>query len=325
MAGCPVAPMLTADEQGIYRQDNHGWLFNWKKSTIFQAGPAKNMNWYTMTGTGGHASAGVRGTDNDAMSGNAAMYDAVAGKILTTGGGPNYVGSTGTTNANVITLGDVNKTALVTRVTSMSYARIFHNSVVLPNGQVFVVGGQTVANAFYDTNAVLTPEMYSPSTKKFTKLTSNTIPRNYHSTALLLTDATVISCGGGMCGSCSTNHFDCQIYTPPYLLNTDGSLKSRPRINKISSTSNLAGATIYVTTGAPVTSFAMIRFGSVTHTVNTDQRRIPITPTLISPAYYKITLGPADVGVVTPGYWMLFCIDSAGVPSLAKTILIKAK
>lgn len=45
LAGCPVAPMLTADAQGIFRQDNHGWLFAWKNGYVFQAGPSKEMNW----------------------------------------------------------------------------------------------------------------------------------------------------------------------------------------------------------------------------------------------------------------------------------------
>ena len=29
--------MLTNDNEGVYRQDNHGWLFGWTGGTIFQA------------------------------------------------------------------------------------------------------------------------------------------------------------------------------------------------------------------------------------------------------------------------------------------------
>ena len=32
-----VTPMLTDDAQGMYRQDNHGWLFAWSNATVFQA------------------------------------------------------------------------------------------------------------------------------------------------------------------------------------------------------------------------------------------------------------------------------------------------
>ncbi len=48
------------------------------------------MNWYSANGNGGTVPAGARGSDADAMNGNAVMYDAVAGKILTVGGAPSY-------------------------------------------------------------------------------------------------------------------------------------------------------------------------------------------------------------------------------------------
>lgn len=49
------------------------------------------MNWYGTAGTGSQTAAGSRASDTDSMCGNAIMYDAVAGKILTIGGAPNYV------------------------------------------------------------------------------------------------------------------------------------------------------------------------------------------------------------------------------------------
>ena len=113
LPGCPVTPMLTSDPEGmsplsnlhhtwqlkitdkslghIYRGDNHGWLFGWKRGYVFQAGPAVAMNWYGTGGTGSQSAAGKRANDADSMCGNAVMYDAVAGKILTVGGAPNYV------------------------------------------------------------------------------------------------------------------------------------------------------------------------------------------------------------------------------------------
>ena len=33
-----VEPILTADAQGMYRQDNHAWLFGWSNGTVFQVG-----------------------------------------------------------------------------------------------------------------------------------------------------------------------------------------------------------------------------------------------------------------------------------------------
>ena len=273
LPGCPVAPMLTADREGLFRSDNHGWLFGWKFGYVFQAGPSKAMNWYSTSGEGGRASAGTRATDGDAMCGNAVMYDAVNGKILTLGGAPDYVGTTATSNAFIITLNDSGTPPIVKRVSNMAYQRIFANAVVLPDGKVFVTGGQTIGNLFMDKNAILTPELWDPVTETFQSLCPNSIPRTYHSIALLLPDATVLSGGGGLCAQCSTNHFDAQIFTPQYLLTNTGALATRPTI-----------------TSAPA---------SMT---------------------YTFTI-PSDPGIALRGYWMLFVMDIAGVPS--KAVIIK--
>ncbi|KAL8757549.1 MAG: hypothetical protein Q9184_004178, partial [Pyrenodesmia sp. 2 TL-2023] len=231
LAGCPVAPMLTADVEGVYRSDNHAWLFGWKTGSIFQAGPSKALNWYTATGTGAQKPAGLRGSDPDAMNGNAIMYDAVAGKILTVGGAPNYSNNDATTNARIISINTPGTAVSVASVASMANRRAFHNSVVLPDGKVLVLGGQAYPIPFSDNTAILTPELFNPVTSSFTSGNPMTVPRTYHSWALLLPDATVISGGGGLCGACATNHPNAQIYTPAYLFNADGSKATRPVIN----------------------------------------------------------------------------------------------
>ncbi len=48
------------------------------------------MNWYNPNPGGSTSPAGLRGNDADAMNGNAVMFDAVAGQILTMGGAPSY-------------------------------------------------------------------------------------------------------------------------------------------------------------------------------------------------------------------------------------------
>ena len=320
LPGCPVAPMLTNDAQGVYRQDNHAWLFGWKNGSVFQAGPSKAMNWYGTIGTGSQQPAGLRASDPDSMNGNAVMYDAVAGKILTVGGAPNYQNSYATTAAHIITIGTPGTTASVATIGNMNQARSFANSVVLPNGQIFIVGGESYAVPFSDDTSTLIPELWDPATNKFTTMNPMAIPRTYHSIALLLPDATVISGGGGLCGGCNTNHFDAQIFRPPYLFNANGSPATQPKIAAISATSVRVGTTITVTTDSAVTGFALVRGGSATHTVDTDQRRIPLTPTG-SGNTYRVTV-PQDPGIALPGQWMLFAISGAGVPSVARTVLI---
>ena len=320
--GAPVAPMLTGDAQGVYRADNHGWLVSWSNDYVFQAGPSVAMNWYGTTNGGSQAGAGSRTGDTDAMCGIAALYDAVAGNILTAGGSPDYQDSDATSNAHVINIatGAPPNTPTVTGINNMAYARSFACSVILPDGTVFIVGGQVYANPFSDDTAQFTPELFNPADNSFRQLAPMAIPRTYHSTAVLLPDGTVASGGGGLCGNCATNHFDAQLYSPPYLFNGDSSLAARPTINSVSAGSVAVGNTFSITTDRACDSFSLIRLSTTTHTVNTDQRRIPLTPSGTAGTTYTFTL-PGDPGVALPGYWYIWALDG-GVPSISKTIQV---
>lgn len=321
-----VQPMLTKDQQGQFRADNHAWLFGWKGGSVFQAGPSRQMNWYGTGGTGSVQNAGNRGIDGDAMCGMAVMYDAAAGKILTLGGAVNYQGSDATANAHIITINAPGVPIGVQTINTMWFKRIFASAVVLPSGQVFVTGGQVYGNPFSDDTAILQPEIWDPVSYNFVKLQPQTVPRTYHSTAILLADATVLVGGGGLCGDCATNHYDAQVFTPPYLFQANGQLAVRPQIVN-------APAVAYVTTPASnlvVTAdgqgykWSFIRLGSSTHTVNTDQRRIPLFGPVQGAGNrwtYSLSL-PTDPGIMLPGYYMLFAINPAGVPSLSKFVRV---
>ena len=138
---CIVAPMLTNDSRGIFCADNHPWLFGWKNGSVFQAGPSKAMNWYGTSGSGSHFHAGYRGSDADSMNGNAIMFDAINGKILTLGGAPSYSAEYSTTAAYVITINEPFTESSVKVVEPMHYPRAYANSVLLLTGEVFVNGG----------------------------------------------------------------------------------------------------------------------------------------------------------------------------------------
>ena len=317
LPGCPVQPMLTNDAQGVYRADNHAMLFGWKQGWVFQAGPSKQMNWYNPNGNGGTQGAGNRGTDGDAMCGIAAMFDAVAGKILVTGGAPSYQNVDSTANANIITIGTQGTAPTVQGINPMYYQRIFANSVIMPNGNVMITGGQVFGQPFSDDTSNLTPEVWVQRTGHFIKLPPINAPRNYHSVAILLPDATIFNGGGGLCGTCATNHYDAQVYSPGYLFNNDGSRATRPVINSATATV-VPGATIVANTDSPITDWALVRLSSTTHTVNNDQRRIPLTATAAGNTYSMVV--PNDYGIILPGYYMLFAMNAQGVPSMAKYV-----
>jgi galactose oxidase len=184
-----------------------------------------------------------------------------------------------------------------------------------------VIGGMTLHGPTPDDFSVLTPEIWNPVTETFTPLQSMKVPRNYHSVALLLMDGRVLAAGGGLCGTgCSANHPDAEILTPPYLLTPQGTPARRPAITRAPGR-GAPGDVIAVQTDRAVARFALVRMASATHSVNTDQRRIPLTATG-GDGDYRLAI-PSDRGLVLPGNYMLFALDPQGVPSIARTINIR--
>ncbi|KAJ3529381.1 hypothetical protein NM208_g9787 [Fusarium decemcellulare] len=326
-----VKPMLTTDHEGIWREDNHAWLFGWKRGSVFQAGPSTNQHWYGTTGKGSVAQAGKRDGD-DAMCGIFVMYNAIQGKILSAGGSPDYTDSPATNRAHITTIGEPNRPSKVERVGDMAFPRGFANAVVLPDGTVFVSGGQRRSLVFTNTDGILVPELFNPATKQWTALAPMAVPRNYHSVSLLLPDGTVFSGGGGLCfvakiGASSAgcdktvDHADGEIYKPPYLFNADGTIATRPVLQNLQKNSvKVGGKLVFQVSGITGRAkIALVRMGSVTHSVNTDQRRVPLTNLNVSGSTYTAAL-PTDSGILLPGYYYLFAISPNGTPSIAQTV-----
>lgn len=308
--------ILTQDSAGVYRADNHAWLFAGPGGRVFHAGPSQQMHWFDPQGQGSGTAAGPRGQDGHAMNGNAVMFD--THRILTMGGAPDYQNSWATPAAHVI---DISTDPVRVRsVAPMAYARAFHNSVVLPDGQVMVIGGQTYPVAFSDDRAILAPELWDPSTETFRAVAPMRLARVYHSVALLLPDGRVLSGGGGLCGGCATNHPDLQVYSPPYLFNADGTASRRPVIQSAPTQASV-GSSLSVTTDIAIHRFALVRLSSVTHSVNNEQRRVPLNFTTHSATQYTVEL-PASRDVLVPGYYMLFALTERGVPSVSSMVRI---
>lgn len=317
LPGVTADPVTGPDPKGVYRGDNHLWLFATSNERVFHAGPTATMHWIDTRGSGTISSAGSRGGDGFSINGNAVMFD--IGLILKAGGAPAYSDSDARTSAYLI---DINSGANVSTLAPMAYRRGFSNAVALPNGQVVIIGGQTHPVPFTDTTAVLIPELWDPKTRVFRRLAAMKTPRVYHSTAILLADGRVMAAGGGQCGSgCAQNHFDTEILTPPYLLDANGNAAVRPRITRVADSASLGGM-LPISTDGPVVSFVLMRLSSVTHTVNNDQRRVPLKIISTGGATAYTVQIPSDPGIALPGYYMLFALNAWGVPSIASTVLI---
>ncbi|WP_020177832.1 RICIN domain-containing protein [Methylopila sp. M107] len=319
LPGVVAEAMAGDDPGGIYRSDNHMWLYGAAGGRVFHAGPSARMHWIATTGNGTVTDAGLRGDDAYSMNGNVVMYD--TGKLLKVGGAPGYDAVLANASAYTIDFsGGSTQPVAVVKQRSMAFPRAFSNAVALPTGEVVVLGGQTYPVPFSDDRPILVPELWSPATGAFTRLADMTIPRTYHSVAGLMLDGRVFVGGGGLCGTCGTNHPDIQILTPPYLLNADGSNAVRPIISSAPATATWGQIILVKHRGA--TAFSLVRLSASTHSLNNDQRRIPLRIAASNDSNIRLKL-PSDRGTLLPGDWMLFAMDAKGTPSVAKIIRVQ--
>ncbi len=272
---------------------------------VFYAGENRGSLYLSTSGTGSWTTSASRlyGTRD---YGSAVMYR--PGKIL-------YVGGGRTTNTAEII--DLNVASPVWKWTNpMAYRRRHLNATVLPDGQVLVTGG-TSGTAFTDeTRAVFASELWNPATGTWRTLASNSVRRVYHSTALLLPDARVLLTGSGDAAG-NANHYDAELFSPPYLFNG-----TRPTISSAPTTLGYAQSFFLGTpTPTSIARVTLVRLGSVTHAFDSNQRFIELT-------FVRTTGGltaktPASRNVAPPGHYMVFILNGAGVPSVAKIIRIR--
>lgn len=315
LTGLTTTPFLLGGTFNSWQSDSHFNLIPSGNGQVLYAGPAPEMRWIDTRGNGSQTSAGRRGDDTDAFSMNTVMFD--TGRILKVGGA---TWSDKPASARAYEIDTRDGQASVTRLSDMAYPRIYSNSVVLPNGQVVILGGQTFAREFSDDYAVLAPELFDPETGSFSVLPPMSVARNYHSIGLLLPDGRVMSAGGGLC-ACAADHPDLQILSPPYLFNADGSAATRPVITDAPTQAGY-GVEIEVSTDSPISSFAIVRLGATTHTVNNDQRRLALSHTDLGGNRYRLRM-PSNPGWMLPGQWMLFANNPQGVPSVARNLSVQ--
>ncbi|NOT62594.1 MAG: DUF1929 domain-containing protein, partial [Acidobacteria bacterium] len=110
------------------------------------------------------------------------------------------------------------------------------------------------------------------------------------------------------------------LHTPPYLYNATGTLAARPSITNAPSAVS-AGQSISVTASTGVTKFSLIKMSGLTHTLNSDLHYVRVPFTGGANGQYQLALHH-NINVLTPGYWMLFAVNGAGVPSVAKVIQV---
>jgi hypothetical protein len=111
-----------------------------------------------------------------------------------------------------------------------------------------------------------------------------------------------------------------EIYSPTYLFNPDGTLAARPAITGVPTSSIGYGTAFQVQTpdAASISSVVLMRPGAPTHAFDMEQRLVAMNFTAGS-GVLNVT-APPNGNVAPPGYYMLFILNSSGVPSVAQFV-----
>ena len=202
---------------------------------------------------------------------------------------------------------------VVTSSDSLDQVRYWASGTILADGKVLVTGGSQVANQL--TGVAYRALIWDPATGHWIAGASATKPRLYHSIAMLLPDATVLTGGGGAPGP--VKNLNAEIYYPPYLYASKGTPAVRPQLTAATSTVLRPGNTIHLTVGATdiISRLTFVRTGSVTHSNNADQRFLDLT--FMQEGQNLTAVLPTDTSRLVPGFYMLFAFNDAHVPSVA--------
>jgi hypothetical protein len=148
----------------------------------------------------------------------------------------------------------------------------------------------------------------------------------YHSVALLLPDGRVVTASGNPPPYGSdprwleqpNEELKMEVYSPPYLF-----ARGRPNITNVVGDWSY-GSVISVSTpqSGNVRWAQLMRNGVTTHAFDNSQRLVDLPIRSRSGTQIEV-LAPATPALAPPGWYMLFVVDTAGVPSIAKWIRLR--
>lgn len=241
--------------------------------------------------------------------GTATMYR--PGKVLIVGGSAQDSGPP-TSTAEVIDLGQAVPGWQYTG--SMAHPRRQLNATLLPDGRVLATGGTSIAGFTDPAGGVHAAEVWDPDSGTWTTWASNRVTRVYHSATLLLPDARILHAGSGDGDDSLPRELSAEIFSPPYLFRG-----ARPSITDAPGAVGYGQAFFVATPDAgQIVRATLVRPSSVTHSFDQNQRFVELS--LVKVAGGLELAAPESGNLAPPGMYMLFIVNSAGVPSVSRFV-----
>ncbi|WP_297852076.1 NPCBM/NEW2 domain-containing protein [Meiothermus sp.] len=298
------------------------WMHVAPNGLVFHAGWNNTMSYLNPAGSGSWSSQTWTRQGPLRWYGSSVTYQ--PGRIIVLGGGASANAST--------TLIDLTNGVTSQAGPSMNFARTHPDATLLADGKVFVNGGNN-GDLWDLASSVYVGEIWNPQTNTWTVAASAQRPRNYHSVALLLPDATVWVAGSGGCGlecqpgsgsaRAGVNQLNYEVYYPPYLFDSSGSLATRPSISNVPSSIRYGQGFVIETPDAPnIGSVTLLALGASTHAFNYTQRFMAL-PIQSRSSTGLTVLAPANPNLAPPNYYMVFIFNQSGVPSVARIVRLE--
>ena len=197
----------------------------------------------------------------------------------------------------------------------LNLPRLHLNAVLLPDRTVFVTGGSLKQED--QPLARLQPEIYDPAADTWTLMAASTVPRLYHSTALLLPDGRVVAAGGNPEGGAHVvwdqdpeEEMRLDVFSPPYLFKG-----ARPAIASAPDQCTVPG-TLFRSDRRDASNIrwvSLVRNGVTTHSFDTSQRLVDLPIASRTGSTISVSV-PANRNLAPPGWYMLFLVSAAGNP-----------
>ncbi|MBW3548132.1 MAG: DUF1929 domain-containing protein, partial [Actinobacteria bacterium] len=248
--------------------------------------------------------------------------------VLIIGGGPAGGQANATESADII---DLREPAPRFRPAApLSLPRMHLNAVILPDRTVLVCGGALQREE--KVVGRLQAEIYDPSTDSWRIAASSTIPRLYHSIALLLPDGRVVAGGGNPQGGKQAvwkvrdengewkaadpnEELRLDVYHPPYLFRGE-----RPVIEETEAEITYGQRfSIRSPAAGRIQWVSLIRPGVTTHSFDSSQRLVDLEITAQANTRLDVAV-PINPNLAPPGWYMLFITDNDSVPSVASWV-----
>lgn len=225
---------------------------------------------------------------------------------------------------------------------TMPQARVMSDMILLPNGNVLIINGAGTGAAGWELgrNPVLNPVIYHPDKpigSRFELQNPTTIPRMYHSAAILLRDGTVLVGGSNphtyynFTGVLFPTELSLEAFYPPYLDPQNNNL--RPTILSPASKAQIGYAQkllvrfkVATTLATKTVSVTMVAPSFTTHSFSMNQRLLILgneKVTNVETATYDIQVTTPRSKILAPsGYYLLFVVHQ-DIPSQGIWVQIK--